>query len=87
MDGGITTVTQYISDINTVYEENIVETNLSVNQVMCRDCDHCKCPKMHLKHLCILYKDLTNLLLMCINILNYVTLLAIAAHTCNFSTD
>ena len=37
-------------------------------KVVCRDCDHCKYPKMHLKHLCILYEDLKNLRIICINV-------------------
>ena len=39
-----------------------------IAQVICRDCDHCKCPKMQLKNECILYEDLTNLCIICIKV-------------------
>ena len=30
-------------------------------EIICRDYDHCKCPKVYLKHWCIFYEDLTKL--------------------------
>ena len=37
------------------------------SKVTYMDCDHCKCPKIHLKHLCKLYEDFTFLRIICLS--------------------
>ena len=60
-------------DTDTLNNCNFVCSSITARRrfakLICRDCDHCKCPKLHLKHWCILYKDLTNMGIICINVL------------------